>query len=237
MDQNGSYGQYCPLSKTAEILSNRWTMLLLRELLFSSSTFNDLSRGLPLMSRSLLASRLKRLVEIGILDHSEGAHSIHRQYKLTEAGRELEPVVVTMAKWGQKWLKTNPSIENVDVTLLMWNIRQNTNPLSVLPNPFTVCFYLTDVPENNSQHWLVYENNEVDLFYIDKNLKTDVSIEVSAKKLTKIWMGWDDFDEAIKSEELIIEGPRKYTKITKKWLGQNSLAHIKKVAPSKQINY
>lgn len=87
---------------------------------------------------------------------------------------------------------------------------------------------MTDVAENKSEHWLVFENNEVDLCYVARGFNVDVEIEVTAKKLTKVWMGWEDFDEAVKDKTLKCTGPEKYTSKAAHCLGHSSVAHIKK---------
>ena len=133
-----------------------------------------------------------------------------------------------MACWGQEWLETEPSLENLDASFLMWDIRRNINIHPVLPDPFIVHFFLTDVAENKSEHWLIFENNEIDLCYINRGFSADVKIEVSAKTLTKIWMGWEDFDLAIKDKSLKLSGNKEYTDIAALWLGSSSVAHIKK---------
>ena len=228
MSIKNHYGQYCPLAMSAEFLCNKWTMLLLREFLFGSKNFNDLSRGVPRMSRTLLSARLKELVEIGLITRTEKGSKNQVEYKLTEAGKALEPVVMSMANWGQQWLAIEPSLENIDANLLMWDIRRNTVPLQGLPDPFIVHILLTDIPDNKSNHWLVYENGNVDLCHIDKGFNVNVAIEVDAVKLTKIWMGWEGFQDAIDNEDIVLRGPKEYTNLTLKWFGQSTVAHISK---------
>ncbi len=228
------YGQYCPLAMSAEFLCTRWTMLLLRELLFGSTNFNDISRGVPRMSRSLLSSRLKELVKVGIVKKYEDEKG-QPHYRLTPAGEALEPVVLGMAGWGQQWLKVEPSLEDIDVGLLMWDIRRNTHPIPELPNPFIVEFFLTDVPENQSHHWLVFKDDLVDLCHIDYGFDVDVMIEVSARKLTKVWMGWESMQQAINEGEMRLRGNSRYTQLTTAWLGHSSVAHIDKVEPTLRI--
>ena len=237
MNTKGSYGQYCPLAMSSEFLCQRWTMLILRELFFGSNTFNDISRGVPRMSRTLLSNRLKELVHIGVIQRHEKSAVGHIEYNFTKAGEALKPVVFSMAQWGQEWLQSEPSVEKVDVSLLMWDIRRNTSPLPDLPDPFIVHIFLTDVSDKKADHWLVYEDGEVDLCYIDLGFKVDVRIEVGIKKLTKIWMGWENFDDAVSDGSMIIEGPKKFTDITKDWLGQSTVAHIGKVPDELQLNY
>jgi hypothetical protein len=180
------------------------------------------------MSRTLLSTRLKELVQIGLITRHEKRSTGQIEYILTQAGQALEPIVFTMASWGQEWLETEPSLENIDASFLMWDIRRNMNIHPVLPDPFIVYFFLTDVAENKSEHWLIFENNEIDLCYINRGFSVDVKIEVSARKLTRIWMGWDDFDLAIKDKLLRLSGNKEYTDIAALWLGSSSIAHIEK---------
>ena len=233
----GSYGQYCPLAMSAEFLCQRWTMLILREIFFGSNSFNDISLGVPRMSRTLLSNRLKELIEIGIIMRQEKSSGGHIEYNFTEAGKALKPVVFGMAEWGQEWLQSEPSVEKIDVNLLMCDIRRNTKPLASLPNPFIVHIFLTDVTDTKCDHWLVYENGEVDLCHINMNFNVNVKIEVSVKKLTKIWMGWDDFDQAVDEGSIILKGPLEHIRIAKDWLGQSTVAHIAKKSAEQQINY
>jgi len=228
MKAKNQYGQYCPLAMSSEFLCNRWTMLILRELLFGSTGFNDISRGVPRMSRTLLSNRLKELIERGIVTRQTKQVGGQVHYKLTEAGIALGPVVFSMAEWGQEWLEIEPSVESIDVGFLMWDIRRNAVSLPDLPNPFIVEFFLNDVPDNKSSHWLVFEDEAIDLCHINHGFDVDVHIDVSIKKLTKVWMGWEDIDAAIKDKSVKIMGSKKYTQLTTSWLGHSSVAHIKK---------
>lgn len=235
MKTKSQYGQYCPLAMSSEFLCNRWTMLVLRELLFGSTGFNDISRGVPRMSRTLLSNRLKELIERGIVTRQAKQAGGQIHYKLTEAGLALGPVIFSMAHWGQEWLEIEPSLENVDVGFLMWDIHRNAVLTAELPNPFIVEFFLNNVPDNKSTHWLVFEDGKVDLCHIDHGFDVDVQIDVSVEKLTKVWMGWEDMAEAIKSKKLKLKGLKKYTDIAITWLGQSSVAHIQKRDKSQRI--
>tara|TARA_R110002012_G_scaffold106568_1_gene247839 strand:- start:5 stop:676 length:672 start_codon:yes stop_codon:yes gene_type:complete len=213
---------------SAAFLCNKWTLLIFRELLFGSTNFNDISRGVPRMSRTLLSNRLKELVNIGLITRQEKQATGQVDYVLTESGKALESVVFSMASWGQEWLETEPSLDNIDGSFLMWDIRRNVRIHEDLPNLFIAHFFLTDMPENKSEYWLIFENGQVDLCYVDRGFNVDVNIEVAARKLTKIWMGWEDFSAAVKDHTLKFRGPKKYTEIAEYWLGCSTLAHIKK---------
>ncbi|MBN25902.1 MAG: ArsR family transcriptional regulator [Alteromonadaceae bacterium] len=213
---------------SAAFLCNKWTLLIFRELLFGSTNFNDISRGVPRMSRTLLSNRLKELVNIGLITRLEKQGTGQVDYVLTKPGKALESVVFSMASWGQEWLETEPSLENIDGSFLMWDIRRNVRIHEDLPNLFIAHFLLIDMPENKSEYWLIFEHGQVDLCYVDRGFKPDVHIEVSARELTKIWMGWEDFNAAVEDHRLKFKGPKKYTEIAEYWLGCSTLAHIKK---------
>lgn len=147
-----SYGQYCPLAMASEILCNRWTILVLRELLFGSTSFNDISRGVPRMSRTLLSKRLKELVQIAVIIKTTNLK-----------GKALESVIIGMAGWGQEWLQTAHSLEDLDPRFLMWDIMRNAKNIEILPNPFIAHIHLSDVEDGLGDYWLVFEDECVDL--------------------------------------------------------------------------
>ncbi len=232
-----SYGQYCPLAMASEILCNRWTVLVLRELMFGSTTFNDISRGVPRMSRTLLSKRLKELVQIAVIKKTSNLKGNQISYQLTEAGQALEPVIIGMAGWGQEWLQTAPSLDDLDPRFLMWDIMRNAKNIEILPNPFITHIHLTDIEQGLNDYWLVFENDVVDLCNKDNDYDVDVQITVNSKILTAVWMGWSDFDLAIQQKKLKIIGDQQYTSVTKEWLGQSIVAGIKKRPESKRLNY
>jgi hypothetical protein len=133
-----------------------------------------------------------------------------------------------MASWCQECLEKEPSLENIYCSFLMWDIRRNVKVHEDLPSLFIAHFLLTDMPENKSEYWLVFEHGQVDLCYVDRGFTVDVDIEVAARELTKIWMGWEDFTAAVEGRKLKFKGPKKYTEIAEYWLGCSTLAHIKK---------
>jgi DNA-binding HxlR family transcriptional regulator len=228
MSSNTSYGQFCPLAMAAEFLCSRWTMLILRELLLGSSSFNDISKGVARMSRTLLSARLKELTERGIVTKQLIGNSRHSKYQLTKAGEALSSVVFGMADWSQEWLQMEPSLENIDADHLMWSLRRSAQPHPDLPNPFVVHIYLSDEPKKHQNAWLVFKDNEVVLCIIDHDFEVDVQIEATTRNLTKLYMGWSDFSDAITNSQVILRGPNRYTSIAQIWLGRSRLAGIEK---------
>ena len=228
MNSKTSYGQFCPLAMAAEFLCSRWTMLILRELLLGSHSFNDISRGVARMSRTLLSARLKELAERGIVAKKEVSNRAHAEYHLTAAGESLSCVVFGMADWSQEWLEIEPALENLDADHLMWSLRRSAKPQPELPNPFIVHFYLPDQPMAQQNSWLVFKGDQVELCIVDHDYEVDVQVQASTEDLTKVYMGWIALSDAIKNEKLILRGPKCYTNITDKWLGRSRLANIEK---------
>ncbi|ESX09365.1 MULTISPECIES: helix-turn-helix domain-containing protein [unclassified Mesorhizobium] len=190
MTQAG-YKQFCPLSMAAELLCTRWTMVLLRELVAGSTRFNDLRRGVPKMSPTLLSQRLRDLEAGGIVERTEIATEKGVfEYRLTEAGRDLRPVVEAMGFWGQKWVEARLSLKNLDPSLLMWDMRRNLNP-SPLPDGRTVIQFLYhDLPASKRSWWLIVEKQgEVDLCWYDPGFDVDLYVSTDLCTMTSIWMG------------------------------------------------
>ena len=155
---HAGYKQFCPLAMAAEVLCTRWTMVLMRELVAGSTRFNDLRRGVPKMSPTLLSQRLKELERAGIVTRRAIASETGvYEYRLTDAGRDIGPVVEAMGSWGQKWVESELSLRNLDPSLLMWDMRRNLNP-EPLPRTRTVVQFLySDLPPTKSLWWLVVE--------------------------------------------------------------------------------
>jgi DNA-binding HxlR family transcriptional regulator len=229
------YGQYCPLSMACELLCNRWTMLVIRELLDGSTAFNQIGRGVPAMSRNLLSQRLKELEAAGILSCRSARRGAQGNYRLTPAGEALGAVVMSMATWGQEWIDVEPSVDQIDASFLMWDMRRNVKPLPDLPSRFTVHFHYPDAEETLKEHWLVFENNEVELCHFDPGHQIDVEIEADLRTMTMVWMGWEDFAKAQREGRLQIRGDRKFVTRAREWLGLSKLAGIPKQSEAQRV--
>lgn len=223
MPQPG-YKQFCPVAMAAEVLCTRWTMVLMRELIAGSTRFNDLRRGVPKMSPTLLSQRLKELTEAGILERKpvpreKGVY----EYHLTEAGRDLRPVVEAFGFWGQKWVESNLSLDNLDPSLLMWDMRRNLNP-DPLPEKRTVVqFHYPELPASKRLWWLVIEpHNEVDLCWSDPGFDIDLYVTTDLRTMTAIWMGLTTVSK--EKERIELDGDRKIAGTMQSWLGLSPFA-------------
>jgi DNA-binding HxlR family transcriptional regulator len=212
----------------AEILCTRWTMVLVRELVAGTTRFNDLRRGVPRMSPTLLSQRLKELEEAGIVTRRPvpGEHGVNA-YHLTEAGADLAPVVEAMGRWGQRWVESDLSLRNLDPTLLMWDMRRNLDPAPLPDRRTVIRFRYPELPRGKRDWWLVVEpEGEVDLCWTDPGFEVDLWIETDLRTMTAIWMGLIDPDVA--ADRLWVDGPPALTRRMQAWLGLSPFAAERK---------
>ncbi|WP_349370912.1 helix-turn-helix domain-containing protein [Salinarimonas sp.] len=224
----GSYRQFCPVAMAAELLCTRWTMVLVRELVAGSTRFNDLRRGVPRMSPTLLSQRLKELEQAGIVDRVavRGERGIF-DYKLTEAGRDLQPVVEIFGLWGQRWVESEASLANLDPSLLMWDMRRNLDP-TPLPCARTVIrVRYPDVAPSCRSWWLVVEaSGEVDLCSSDPGFEVDLYLTTDLRTMTAIWMGLERVETA--ADKIHFDGSPEIARSMQAWLGLSPFARERK---------
>jgi DNA-binding HxlR family transcriptional regulator len=226
------YGQFCPIAKAAEILAERWTLLVLRELILGSSRFNDLRRGVPLMSSSLLSQRLKFLEREGVIERRPARGSSGFAYHLTEAGRELEPVIMQLGEWGARWVRSRLTAEDLDVTLLMWDMHRNVRPEHFPARRVVVAFEFTDLPQSKRHWWLVSEGSSADLCATDPGFEVDLYITTNLRTMTAVWVGDLSLNAALESGALEADGPAELRRCLRSWLALSPLASVKGMRPA-----
>lgn len=228
---DGSYKQFCPVAMASEVLCSRWTMIVVRELVCGSTRFNDLKRGVPRMSPALLSKRLKDLELAGVVQRvASGGKAGGYEYRLTPAGRELEPIVKAMGYWGQRWVEAAPTLQNLDPELLMWDMRRSVN-VATLPRQRTVIqFTYTDRPPNRRNYWLVVEaNGTVDVCSIDPGFDVDLYVTTDLRTMTAIWLGLTTIRAQTESDHLTMVGDTALQGTMPSWLGLSSFAAERKL--------
>jgi len=218
------YGQFCPMAKATEILCERWSLLVIRELIAGSSRFNDLRRGVPLMSPSLLSLRLKQLEAAGVVARTQDERGV--RYDLTPAGAELRQVVGWLAEWGSKWVRRRLSHDDLDAGLLMWDIRRTVDA-SRFPRGrrVVVHFQFRDAPAGKRSWWLVSQQDGVDLCIEDPGFDVDVEVHAPLHVMTAVWMRDVPFRTAVRTLGLSVSGDRDLCRRLPDWLGASALAH------------
>lgn len=226
-----SYNQFCPVAMAAEILCTRWTVILLREMAAGSTRFNELRRGVPRMSPALLAKRLRDLEAAGIITRAPlaGEAEIH-EYRLTSAGRDLKPVIEAIGIWGQKWVESEASLQNLDPNLLMWDMRRNLDTTPMPRGRSTIQFIYGGLPEARRNWWLIVEpDKEVDLCAVDPGYDVDLYVTTDLRTMTEIWMGLRTVARARDDGKLQVTGSRKLEAALQAWLGLSPFAKEKKL--------
>lgn len=218
-----TYGQFCPMAKAAEILCERWSLVVIRELVAGSRHFNDLRRGVPLMSPTLLSRRLRQLEAAGVVLRVGDGRGV--RYELTPAGRELAPLVQMMAKWGSKWVRRRLTDDDLDAGLLMWDIRRTVDSSQFPARRVVVQFHFPDAPAGKRVWWLVSHDRTVDLCIEDPGFNVDVALESPLFVMTAIWMRDITFDAAVRRYRIALTGDRALIRRLPTWLGASVLAH------------
>lgn len=222
------YGQFCPVAKAAEILGERWTLLIVRELLFGSTRYADLKRGLGRISPSVLSQRLKTLCDAGVVVKRRGKDGTP-QYILTECGRELQTLVETAGTWGQRWARSSMTKDELDLDLLVLDMERNINP-TPFPNHTVLCMTFGDVPARLKRWWVLIDDGKVEICTDPPGRTPLIRLETSLRTMARIWIGDVTFQQAIEGGLLDYEGPDKYRKKAKEWLRLSSLAGVEPAA-------
>lgn len=217
------YGQFCTVARGAEVFGERWTPLVVRELLCGSSRFNDIRRGVPRMSATLLAQRLRKLEQIGVVKRvgDEGAH----EYRLTAAGEELRPIVLALGHWGARWIGSRLKPGQLDAGFLMWDIRRFAK-LDEFPRDrrTVIHFRFSDARPRETDWWLVVENKSADLCRDDPGHELTLIVESSVLALTDVWSGEREAPEVLRRGELRVIGPANDARRLWDWLGRSAFA-------------
>jgi DNA-binding HxlR family transcriptional regulator len=231
MTQN-SYRQFCPVAMAAEVLCNRWTMVLVRELVSGSTRFNELRRGVPRMSPALLSKRLKELEEAGIVRRvASPSESGVLEYHLTKSGRDLRPVVEAIGIWGQRWVEANPSLHNLDADLLMWDMRRSLDPSSMPKRRSVIQFLYPEQPAKRRHYWLIVTPGaDIDVCSIDPGFDVDLYVTSDLRTMTAIWIGLTTVRQALAEGKVMLTGDRQLAVKMQAWLGLSPFAAEKKLA-------
>jgi DNA-binding HxlR family transcriptional regulator len=218
-----TYGQFCPVAKAMEVLDERWTLLVVREMLSGSSHFNELRRGVPRMSPALLSKRLRSLERAGVVRRSEQAG--RTSYSLTERGLELRGIVEALGAWGVRWVGELGE-EDLDPHLLLWDMKR-TVPLAAWPRSRTVlAIEFDDVEARTSRWWLVVSGDEIDVCDYDPGFEVTATLRTGLRPLTRLWRGDVDWPQLLASGQADVDAPPSVRQAVPGWLGRSNLAAV-----------
>jgi DNA-binding HxlR family transcriptional regulator len=212
------YGTYCPIAKAAEILTKKWTLLLVRDLLLGAQHFTDFRRSMPLLTPALLSRRLKSLQEVGIIERVAASNRKGWEYRLTEAGNELKPFVDAAGAWGQRWARSQLPPRELHPSTLMWDIHRSLRT-EHLPQSCTVLHVeFTDLSKMRCW-WLVVQRGKVEVCLADPYYEIDLRIVCTLLTLTQIFMGDVSIASALASAELKLDGNTELIQSIPQWFG------------------
>lgn len=220
--------QFCTVARCAEVLCERWTPLVVRELLCGSRRFNDLHRGVPRMSTGLLSQRLRRLEEFGVVRRD--AVGKVWEYSLTEAGEDLRPIVMALGHWGARWIGSRLRDDELDAGLLMWDVRRFARVREFPAKPVVIHFRFRDARAGEGAWWLVVQDGVADLCRDDPGRDPTLVVDASVRALTEVWAGDLTPQQALRSREIRVEGARREAENLWRWLGTSAFAPTRRAS-------
>lgn len=216
------YGQYCPVARAAEIFADRWTVLILRELLAEVAQFNELGRGLPGASRSLLAERLDRLVRAGVLGRREAGRGRPVEYRLTTAGRALQPLIDAMGAWGARWAFGEPRPTELDPIVLLWWMRRRVRHDQLPRARMVIRFEFRGTPRPS--YWLVLRPGEASVCLKEPGLDVDLAVAADIAAFYRVWLGRTALAGALRHGEVRLDGAPADVRGFPRWFAWSPMA-------------
>jgi DNA-binding HxlR family transcriptional regulator len=212
------YGQFCPVSKATEVIGEKWTLLVLRELLLGTTRFNDFQRAISRMSPTLLAKRLRHLEECGIIIRKKISGQKGYEYRLTAAGKELGPLIEVLAVWGMRWARGQMTDDELDVEFLMWDVQRRLQTQH-MPDGETVICLVFDELKKYKTWWLLVDGDVVDLCTEDPGKDVDLYLNSSVRTVVEVWEGDLDIRAALRDKSIRAHGPRHLIRTMPDWFG------------------
>jgi DNA-binding HxlR family transcriptional regulator len=224
------YGSFCPIAKASEILAERWTLLVMRELLLGARHFNDIRRGVPRMSPTLLSKRLHSLRDQGIVAIERAPDGHCWEYRPTTAGEGLRPVIELVGHWGQRWVRSRLPRNELDPGELMWFIHRHFARDRLPPGRVVIEIGFTDV-RRMKRWWVVLEDGTADLCLDDPGYAVDVVMTTDLRSLTQVYIGDLRLERAVASGRIEIDGPPDLVRSMPIWFARSKFADDNPISP------
>ncbi len=222
------YGQYCPVARAAEILADRWTVLIIRELLADVNHFNELERGLPHMSRTLLAERLRRLQRAGVLERRAAPRGKRTEYRLTTAGRELQPIIDLFGQWGARWAFADPRPSELDPIVLLWWMRRRVCAEVIGQRRVVIQFDFSGRARRS--YWLLIEPTDVSVCLKSPGFDIDMVISADIMAFYRVWLGRSNLSEALHRHQVRLDGSPADVRAFPRWFAWSPMADTVRTA-------
>ncbi|MGH8497031.1 MAG: winged helix-turn-helix transcriptional regulator, partial [Gammaproteobacteria bacterium] len=206
------YGQFCPVAKTAEVFGDRWSPLIVRELCFGTKTFGEFLQAMPLISRTVLAQRLRELAHAGVLRIDPKEKGRGHLYRLTAAGEDFRPLIAMMSQWGQRWGQGLIGRDDLNPQLLLWGLRRQIDPADIPSRGLVIRFEFSGIPPASRKlryWWLWLRPEDVEVCVRDPGRSVDVAIVADLGVFTRVWMGYAGLRDALASGHIALHGSKR----------------------------
>lgn len=217
------YGQYCPLALATELLCERWTLLVVSRLVDGCTQFNQIHRGVPRISPSLLSKRLDQLIDAGLAVHRPATKSKPPRYALTQAGRELEPIIDQLAIWGQRWARDMTN-DDLDPAFLLWSMHSRLDTARMPSGRTVIEFEFSGAPSDCRRFWLVNDDGVVDMCLRNPGFDVDLKVMSDLRQFVEAWRGFRDLKVEIRAGRIRLQGPGRLARQFPDWLRLSGLA-------------
>jgi len=227
------YGQYCPIARAIEILADRWTLLIVRELLDGVHHFNELDRSLPGISRALLVERLRRLEQTGVIVRRQHGHG-SVEYHLTYAGRALQGIIDVLGGWGARWAFGDPRPRELDPVLLLWWMRRHVRREQLPQQRVVVEFDFYG--GRSGIYWLIFARKDASLCLQHPRFEVDVRVRADITALYRVWLGRENFAEAVAKRRIRLDGPVNLLRAFPRWFAWSPMLKTVRATMSRISN-
>jgi len=221
------YGQFCPVALASEVLAERWTLLVVRELLNGSRRFNEIRRGVPRLSPTLLKQRLESLENAGLVERRSAGAGGGSDYLLTRGGLALQPILMSIGEWGQRWARDIRQ-EDLDPGWMLWTIHRRLNTQVMPPGRTVIEIEFVDAPPRQRRYWLVHRDGEVDVCLKDPGFDTTVRLSTGVRSLADVWRGIRPLKDELRAGRMQLFGPPSVCRVFPQWLLLSQVAHIER---------
>jgi DNA-binding HxlR family transcriptional regulator len=229
-----AYGQFCPVALASEVLAERWTLLIVRELLAGAHRFNDIRRGVPRLSATLLKQRLQTLEHAGVVEHKTahgasgtGHDASGASYCLTSAGLALKPIVGAIGEWGQRWAR-DLGPEDLDPGWLVWVMHRRLDSAAMPPGRTVIEIEFGDAPAQHRRFWLVHRDGHVDVCLKDPGFETTVRVATRLRVFAEVWRGIRSLKDELRARTVTLQGSPADCRAFPRWLLLSVFAPIKR---------
>ena len=224
------YGQFCPVALASEVLAERWTLLVVRELLAGARRFNEIRRGVPRMSGTLLKQRLQTLEDAHVVERFESGDGHAFDYRLTQAGLALRPVVASIGEWGQRWAR-DIRPEDLDPGWLVWSMHRRLNTSAMPPGRTIIEIEFVDAQAAQRRFWIVHRDGRVEVCLKDPGYDVALRVATKVRILAEVWRGIRPMSDALRAGGIHLEGQSSYRRAFPSWLLLSAYSSIKRERP------